>query len=97
LEIVTARFFLFLHTAGVDTGMPILTFSEYVAMREGVLSPSRPLLKGMSRINPLPISGDRRKRLHPKPVKAVKPFTPTVRAVAEVVPQRFVLKIGQQR
>lgn len=60
---------------------------------EGLLLPDRPPLKGMSRINPLPCTDAQRKRLHPKPVKKPKPFAPTIRKVAEIVPQKMIAKI----
>ena len=74
--------------------MTIPTFSEYVAMRSGVLSPTRPPLKGMPRINALPTTDAHRKRLHPKPVEAANPFTPTVRQVTEIVPQSIIPKLS---
>lgn len=85
--------FLFLKPTGVSTGMSIPTFKEYVAMREGVLSATRPPLKGMSRINTLPITNAQRKRLHTKPGQSPSPFKPTVRAVAEIVPQATIPKL----
>jgi len=97
---VTACFFFFLKPVAVDTGMPILTFSEYVAMREGVLTATRPPLTGMARINALPTTDAHRKRLHtPRPVKVPNPFKPvarikpTVRHVTEIVPQSMVAKL----
>jgi hypothetical protein len=100
VEIVTVRFILFLKPVAVDTGMPILTFSEYVAMREGVLTATRPPLQGMTRLNALPTTDAHRKRLHtPRPVKIPNPFKPvtrikpTVRHVTEIVPQSMVAKI----
>jgi hypothetical protein len=60
--------------------MSIPTFSEYVAMREGVLSPTRPPLKGMTRLNALPTTEAHRKRLHtPKPLKVPHPIKPVAR------------------
>jgi hypothetical protein len=80
--------------------MSLPTFSEYVAMREGLLSPTRPPLKGMPRLNPLPTTDAHRKRLHtPKPMKIPNPFKPvvrfkpTVRHVTEIVPQRIMPKL----
>jgi len=79
--------------------MPIPTFFEYVGMREGVLTATRPPLKGMSRINALPVTDGQRKRLHPNPVKVPHPFKPvarikpTVRHVTEIVPQHMVAKL----
>jgi hypothetical protein len=74
--------------------MSIPTFSEYVAVREGVLSPTRPPLKGMPRINALPATDAQRKRLHVKPVKTPMPFKPTVRHVTEIVPQHIIPKLS---
>ena len=73
--------------------MPIPTFSEYVAMREGVRSPNRPPFKGMSRINALSTTDAHRKRLHTKPPRKPTQFAPTVRKVKEIVPQKFVAKL----
>jgi hypothetical protein len=89
--------FVLSHPDGVHTGVPIPTFSEYVAMREGVLSPTRPPLKGMPRINTLPTTDAHRKRLHPKPVKVVNMLKPTVRHVAEIVPQNIIPKLKPTR
>jgi hypothetical protein len=84
----------------VDTGMSLPTFCEYVAMREGVLTAPRPPFQGMTRLNALPTTEANRKRLHtPKLVKVPNPFKPvtrikpTVRHVAEIVPQRMVAKL----
>jgi hypothetical protein len=81
--------------------MSIPTFSEYVAMREGLLSATRPLLAGMTRLNALPTTDAHRKRLHTaKPVKAPNPFKfvtrikPTVRHVTEIVPQTLIPKLN---
>jgi hypothetical protein len=70
--------------------MSLPTFSEYIAMREGVLSPSRPPLKGMTRLNALRTTDAHRKRLHRKPVKLPNPFEPTVRQVTETLPQNLI-------
>ena len=83
--------FVLSHPADGHTGMPILKFSEYVAMREGVLSPTRPPLKRMPRINALPTTDAHRKRLHTKPPKKPNPFAPTVKKAKEIVPQKFVV------
>lgn len=74
--------------------MDFITFSEWLAMRnEGLLLPDRPPLKGMSRINTTPFTDAQRMRLHPKPIKKPKPFAPTIRKVAEIVPQKLIPKI----
>jgi hypothetical protein len=75
-----------LHTCMEDT-----TFAEYVARRdEGLLTPDRVPLKGLARLNATPFSNPRRKRLQAKPTKKPNPFAPTIRKVAEVVPNKFV-------
>ena len=71
----------------------MMSFKEFVAMKEGFLLPDRPPAKGLSRINPFPTTAARRKRLHAKPVK---PFAPTVRKVAEIVPQKLIPKLKPQ-
>ena len=74
--------------------MRYTSFREYVAQRdEGLLVPDRPPLKGMTRLNMTPYTNAQRKRLHPTPVKRPKPFAPTVRKAAEVVPQKIVAKL----
>ncbi len=62
-------------------------------MREGVLSPTRPPLKGIPRINTLPGTDGQRKRPHAKRVKPPKSFKPTVRHVTEIVPQHIIPKL----
>lgn len=80
--------------------MSLPTFSEYVAMREGLLSPTRSPLVGISRLNALPTTDAHRKQMHPpKPVKARNPFKPvarmkpTVQHVTEIVPQHIIPKL----
>lgn len=73
--------------------MKLITFKEYVAMREGLLLPDRPPLKGMPRINTTPFTDAQRKRQRPKIIKPPKPAAPTVRKVAEIVPQKAIPKI----
>jgi len=62
-----------------------ISFHEYLKVREALL-PTRPPAKGLSRINPLPITNSRRSRLKAQPVQAPNPFQPKVTPVAEVVP-----------
>jgi hypothetical protein len=66
------------------------TASEYVAMREDVVSPTRPPLKGMPRLNALPTTDAHCKRSHRKPVKLPTPFKPTVRHFTEIAPQNII-------
>jgi hypothetical protein len=69
------------------------TFKEWLARRdEGFLLPDRPPIKGMSKINTTPNTDAQRKRLHPKKVKPPKLFPPTVRAVKEIVHNKFIPK-----
>lgn len=73
--------------------MSFITFRQYVEMQEGLLLPDRPPAKGLSRINPFPTTNAHRKRLHAKPVKPPKPFAPTVKKVAEIVPNKMIPKL----
>jgi hypothetical protein len=73
--------------------MKLPTFAEYVAALEGVLSASRPPLKGMSKINVTAFTNARRKRMWARPKPATDPFAPTVRPVAQVVPQHLIPKL----
>lgn len=77
-------------------GMNFITFKQYVEMREGLLLPDRSPAKGLSRINLFPTTDAHRRRLKPKPVKAPKPFKPTVRPVTQVVPQNLIPKAGER-
>jgi hypothetical protein len=87
--------FLFVFAPGWRTyGHDDPTFSEYVAMREGMLSPTRPPLEELPRLNTLPTTDVHRKCLHlPNPAKAVTMLKPTVRHVIEIVPQNFIPKL----
>ena len=71
----------------------MMSFKEFLAVQEGLLLPDRPPAKGMSRINPFPTSHAHRRRWHAKPVKQPNPFAPTVRRVAEIVPQNLIPKL----
>ncbi len=74
--------------------MKLPTFHEWLARRdEGLMFPDRPPLKGMPRINTFPGTNAQRKALHVKPAKKPKPFAPTVRKVAEIVPQKIIPKL----
>jgi hypothetical protein len=75
--------------------MSFMKFSEWLARRdEGLFLPDRPPMKGMPRINSLPCTDEHRKKLHVKPAKKPKPFAPTIRKVAEIVPQKVVAKLA---
>jgi len=75
--------------------MEFPTFMEWLARRdEGLLFPDRPPLKAMPRFNALPGTDAQRKALHVKPVKKPKPFAPTIRKVAEIVPQKTVASVN---
>jgi hypothetical protein len=47
----------------------------------------------MPRINTMLGTDAQRKRLHPKKVKPPKLFKPTVRAVKEIIPNKFIPKL----
>ncbi|QEL16356.1 hypothetical protein [Limnoglobus roseus] len=86
---------MFLNVAALNIGMKHTTFSEWLAQRdEGFLLPDRPALKGMTKINMTPFTDAQRKRIQPKPVKKPKLFPPTIRRMKEIVPQKYVAKIG---
>jgi hypothetical protein len=71
------------------------TFKQYVEMREGLLLPDRPPAKGITRINPFPTTNAHRRRLKPRSPRIAPPFPPTVRAVAQVVPQHLIPQPGE--
>lgn len=71
----------------------MMSFREFLEIEEGLLLPSRPIRKGLTRINPFPTTNAHRKRLHAKPVKPKKPFAPIVRKVAEIVPNKMIPKL----
>ncbi len=73
--------------------MKLPTFAEYVAAREGVLSASRPPLKGMAKINVTMFTNARRKRMRVRAKPAPDPFAPTIRPVAQVIPQHLIPKL----
>jgi hypothetical protein len=69
----------------------MMRLSEWLALRhEGLLMPDRPPRKGMARINPFPTTDGQGRRLHVKSVKKPRPFSPTIRKVAEIVPSKNV-------
>ncbi|MBY0513310.1 MAG: hypothetical protein K2P78_05295 [Gemmataceae bacterium] len=69
--------------------MSYRTFSEYVALREGLMTPDRPPAKGMSRVNALPITNDQRRRLRVNPARPPAPGG----YVHAVVPWNMVARI----
>lgn len=73
--------------------MKLPTFAEYVAAREGVLSASRPPLKGLARINTTMFTNARRKRMRVRAMSAPDYFAPTIRPVAQVVPPHLIPKL----
>jgi hypothetical protein len=75
----------------------MMTFSEFVAMKEGLVLPDRPTATGMSRINPFPTTDAHRKRIRSSPVKKAKPFAATVTHVSHVVSQRISPKLNTTR
>jgi hypothetical protein len=77
--------------------MKFMSFTEYVARRdEGLLLPKRPLAKGLPKINAFPATDSHRRRLKVRPVKPPNPFAPTVKGVADIVPQRLVARLKTQ-
>ncbi len=91
---VTPLLFVLEHDP-LNTNMKFTTFSEWLTRRdEGYLSPDRPPLKAMPRINTTPFTDTERKQFQAKPPKPPNPFAPTVHKVAEIVPQKAVAKLG---
>ena len=60
---------------------------------EGFLLADRPPLKGLPRINTTPFGDAQRTRFQPTKVKTIKPFTPTIQKVKEIVPKRMIPKL----
>lgn len=71
----------------------MMSFREFLEIEEGLLLPSRPPRKGLTRINPFPTTNAHRKRLHAQPMKPPKLFPPTVRKVKEIVPNKLIPKL----
>ena len=65
----------------------MMTFREFVAMKEGLLAPDRPPAKGLPRINAFPTTNAHRHRIK------TNSFPPTARSVAEVVPPNMIPKL----
>ena len=81
----------------LHTIMDFPTFTEWLARRdEGLLPPDRPPLKGMPRINAFPGTDAPRKALHVKRAKKPNPFAPISHKVKDIVPNKFVAKLGQK-
>ena len=55
-----------------------------------------PPLKGMPRINAFPGTDAPRKALHVKRAKKPNPFAPISHKVKDIVPNKFVAKLGQK-
>lgn len=77
--------------------MNFLTFKQYIEIREGLLLADRPPATGLSRINPFPTTDAHRRRLKPMPVKASNPFKPTLRPIAQVVPNNLIPRLDRPR
>lgn len=70
------------------------TFKEWLAQRdEGYLTPDRPPLMGLPRINTTPFTDAQHKKFQPKKVKTIKPFSSTVRKVKVIVPNKIIPKL----
>ncbi|MBY0528408.1 MAG: hypothetical protein K2R98_33765 [Gemmataceae bacterium] len=86
--------FLFLKAVALHIGMMHTTFKEWLAQHdEGFLLPDRPPLKGLPRLNTTPFTDAQRRRFHPKKVKTIKPFSPTIQKVKEIVPNKMIPKL----
>jgi hypothetical protein len=90
--------FLFLRVAGLHTRMKHTTFKEWLAQRdEDYLTPDRPPLMGLPRINTTPFTDAQRKKFQPQKVKSIKPFSQTVPKVKEIVPNKMIPKLKPLR
>ena len=83
----------FLFKTPLNTCMRFKTFSEYVQWKEGLLAPDKPRWVGMPRINTTGMTNQQRRNLMPKKPPKPKPAAPTVRKVAEIVPQKTIPKL----
>ncbi len=62
--------------------MTAYSFTEYLAMKEGVLLPDRQPLKGLTRLNPFPTTNAHRGRIRRvRAGKKINPFPATIKAV----------------
>ena len=87
-------FFLVVVPAALHIGMMYTMLKEWLGQRdEGFLLSDRSPLKGLPRINTMPMTDARRKRLHPKKVQPPKSFQPTVQKVREIIPAKIIPKL----
>ncbi len=61
--------------------MKLLSFSEYVSMREGLLVPDRAPAVGQPRINPTPFTIDQCRKLRVNPIRPPNPVRPAAQVV----------------
>ena len=66
-----------------------------MALREGVLMPDRPTVKGMPRLNTTAVVDARRAKLRTSRCPPPKPLQPTIGPVAQIVPQEVLAKHHQ--
>ncbi len=64
----------------------MMTFTDYMAMREGLWLADKNAVLGMSRVNPYPPAGSGRHPASPTPVKPPKPTVPKAPGVAPTKP-----------
>lgn len=72
----------------------MMSFKEFLAVREGAFLPDRPAASGLSKINTTPLTNGQRSKLAPKmfkPPPLVPPFKSTV---PQVVPNSMIPKLG---
>lgn len=67
----------------------MMTFSDYVSIKEGVNLPDRPPVKRLPKTNAVPNTNAHRRNLMPTKVTPIKP---TVLHVAQVVPVNVLTK-----
>ncbi len=74
----------------------MMSFKEFLAVREGVFLPDRPPASGLSKINATGMTNDQRKKLVPKLVKAPPLVPPFKSTVPQVVPNSLIPKLGSK-
>jgi hypothetical protein len=58
--------------------MCFVTFQDYLAMREGLLLPDKPVLPSGSKINPFPAPASRLRQLLKRPARSFRQFVNSV-------------------
>jgi hypothetical protein len=76
-----------LYGRGRTYGMGFTTFTQYVAMQEGLLAPDCAPAKGLSRLNPFPTTNAHRRRIIQPKARPLELFGPVARPLVPLPPQ----------